>query len=1006
VSSEDKAILVDEGLEEGGERARRRRLPILFLVLALLALILLAVWSARKPIARNYIDKTLTEAGVPGRYTITRFGFRTQRLENIIIGDPRSPDLTAKWAEVGFGFSGLFPRLRMVRAEGVRVRGRLVSGRVSLGTLDRLLPQASGEPFVLPDIDVAVGDARMRLETPAGVVGLALNGRGNLADGFMGRLAAISRRLESGGCVIERPTAMLHIAVAARQPALDGPIQALSGACGKNSVQNPRSAIDLSLSPSLDHWRGGAVVSTGDLVGGGYGAASLKGRVSFSGSAAESDGRVTVALQSVRLGGIEKNLGGFDGTPIAPIMPALAQAVGAATRHLDVDASLHLSSSDRGRTLHIAPLTLDSSSGARLELSASGEGGIGWRWPEDRLIVDGKVRLSGGGFQEAVLRVRHTDAGVEGKYSMAPYAVPGARLAMDPLSFDSNGFETRVRLDGPLADGRVRGLDVPVLGRIGPRGIVINPSCFELSFAELAIAGTRFGQTRLPVCPVGGALFARSTNGGIAGGAAIAGPRLRGTIGSSPLLMSARRLTASIGRPGFSIDGLAVRLGTDSDPTRLDVARLAGQTSTSGFAGTLSGAVGKIGGVPLLVSEGGGRWTLARSVLSLSGQLALDDADPDPRFHQLVSRDVALMLRDSVIRGTATLNHPGASQTITRVTLAHDLGSAAGHALLDVPGIRFASGFQPEMLTRLTLGVVANAEGSVAGSGRIDWDRRGVRSTGDFATDKMDFAAAFGPVTGLAGKIHFSDLLGMQTPPGQTVTIASVNPGVSVENGIIHYQLLADQMVRIEDGHWPFSGGELLLEPTLLDFGKPSDRYFTFRVIGMDAAQFVQQFEFKNIAVTGQFDGVIPMIFDIHGGRIEKGRLVVRESGGTLAYVGEISNEQLGRFGNMAFDALKSIRYGNLAIELNGSLDGEIVSKVIFTGTNEAPVAVRKGLLGGLVGLPFKFNITISAPFRSLVNSAQSINDPRGLVQGALKQQREAEAAKQTVQPEESEKVR
>jgi hypothetical protein len=393
-------------------------------------------------------------------------------------------------------------------------------------------------------------------------------------------------------------------------------------------------------------------------------------------------------------------------------------------------------------------------------------------------------------------------------------------------------------------------------------------------------------------------------------------------------------------------------------------------------------------------------------VLTLNGQLALDDATSDPRFHQLVSRDVVLSLRDSVIRGTATLHHPRADQTITRVTLAHDLGRGAGHALLDVPGIRFANGFQPEMLTRLTLGVVAIVEGSVAGSGRIDWDGRSVRSTGDFATESMNLAAAFGPVTGLAGKIHFSDLLSMKTPPGQTVTIASVNPGVSVENGVIHYQLLADQMVKVEDGSWPFSGGQLLLEPTLLDFGKPSDRRFTFRVIGMDAALFVEQFQFKNIAVTGHFDGTIPMIFDATGGRIENGRLVVRESGGTLAYVGEISNEQLGRFGNMAFDALKSVRYRNLAIELNGSLDGEIVSKVIFTGTNEAPVAVRKGMLGGLVGLPFKFNITIAAPFRSLVNSAQSINDPRGLVQGALKQQREAEAARKTVQPEESEKVR
>lgn len=998
----------EQELEESGEGvARRRRLPIiLLLLLAVLALILLGVWSARKPIARTYIDDALAQRGVRGRYTITHFGFRAQRLENIVIGDPRDPDLTAEWAEVGFGFSGLFPTLTAVRAKGVRMRGRVIDGRLSLGQIDRLLPEPSGGPFSLPDIDLTLDDARMRLETPFGVAGLALKGSGNLTDGFIGRLAAVSRHLESDGCVIERPAALLHIAVVDRQPSADGPVRAARVACGGGTVASPRAAIDIAFSPTLEHWRGGAAIAAGDIASGAYGAASLKGRISFTGSAKDQDGRVTAALEKVRLGGIERHLSDFDGTPAAPIMPALRRAIGAATEHLDVDASLHLASARDGRTLHIAPLTVQSTSGARLELSASGEGGVGWRWPQNRPIADGKIALSGGGFPEAVLRVRHSGNGIEGKYSMAPYAVPGARLAMDALSFDHAGFETRVILDGPLADGRVRGLDVPLRGRISPRGIVINPTCFKLGFSELAIAGTRFGQTKLPVCPVGGALFARSANGGIAGGATIAGPSLRGTIGDAPLSLSARRLTAVVARPGFVIDGLAVRLGTGSDPTRLDVTRLAGQTSATGLGGTLSGANGKIGAVPLLVSQGQGRWTLANSVLSLNGQVALDDAAPDARFYQLVSRDVVLTLRDGVIRGNATLRHPQSEQTITRVTLAHDLGRAAGHALLDVPGIRFTSGFQPEYLTRLTLGVIANVEGSVSGNGRIDWDQRGVRSTGDFATGNMNLAAAFGPVTGLAGKIHFSDLLGMETPPGQTVTLASVNPGVAVENGVIRYQLLPAQVVQVESGRWPFSGGELLLEPTALDFGQPVERRFTFRVVGMDAALFVQQFEFKNIAVTGHFDGTVPMVFDIHGGRIENGRLVVRESGGTLAYVGELSNEKLGRFGNMAFDALKSVRYRNLAIELNGSLDGEIVSRVIFTGTNEAPLRVQKGLLGGLVGLPFKFNITIAAPFRSLVNSAQSINDPRGLVQGALKQQREAEAAKKTVQPEESEKVR
>src|SRR5690606_4155564 len=148
------------------------------------------------------------------------------------------------------------------------------------------------------------------------------------------------------------------------------------------------------------------------------------------------------------------------------------------------------------------------------------------------------------------------------------------------------------------------------------------------------------------------------------------------------------------------------------------------------------------------------------------------------------------------------------------------------------------------------------------GQGRIDWNGERVTSSGDFATDSLDLAAAFGPVKGLAGKIHFSDLLGMETPPGQEVALAEENPGIAVNDGLVRYQLLPGQKVRIESGRWPFSGGELFLEPTTLDFAQPVERRMTFRVAGLDAAQFIQRFEFDNIAGTGTFDGMLPMIFD------------------------------------------------------------------------------------------------------------------------------------------------
>ena len=87
--------------------------------------------------------------------------------------------------------------------------------------------------------------------------------------------------------------------------------------------------------------------------------------------------------------------------------------------------------------------------------------------------------------------------------------------------------------------------------------------------------------------------------------------------------------------------------------------------------------------------------------------------------------------------------------------------------MLDVPGLRFTEAFQPEALTPLTVGVVALVDGTVTGQGRIEWDARGSRSTGTFSTADMNLAAPFGPVEGLTTTIHFTDLLGLTSAPGQ-----------------------------------------------------------------------------------------------------------------------------------------------------------------------------------------------------------------------------------------------
>ncbi|MEP2495047.1 MAG: YdbH domain-containing protein, partial [Parasphingorhabdus sp.] len=320
--------------------------------------------------------------------------------------------------------------------------------------------------------------------------------------------------------------------------------------------------------------------------------------------------------------------------------------------------------------------------------------------------------------------------------------------------------------------------------------------------------------------------------------------------------------------------------------------------------------------------------------------------------------------------------------SVATIDIIHTLNTSEGRALIDVQSLLFNERLQPEQLTPLTLGVIANVQGEISGTGRIDWDdsEDGIKSTGTFRTNGMSLAAAFGPVTGLSGEISFSDLLSLETAPGQSVTLSEVNPGVAVFNGKIRYRLLPDYQVEVEGGEWPFAGGKLYLEPTILDLSEEAERRLQFTVEGIDAAQFLTQFDFENMTATGVFDGKLPMVFDQDGGRIVGGYLVAREGGGSLAYVGALTYEDMGAMTNFAFNALKSIKYRSLTIGMDGDIAGEIITEVKFAGLQQGDDASRNFITKQLARIPMEFNVRIQAPFMQLMSSAQSYYEPELLV--------------------------
>lgn len=991
------------------------------------------LWIERTPIATRYIDDMLAARHVQASYRIARIGFRSERIENIRLGDLANPDLVADWAEVrlSVGLGGV--KVRAISAGGVRLHGRLMGGVLSLGAIDRLLPPSSGQAPSLPDIALTTRNALVTIDAPQGTVRADITGAGGLADGFQGKIALTSDRLAIGGCAIPDARAMLTVAVVDRHPSLKGPAGAAEIDCRGRGMRlsAPQMDVDARSDGDLAHWIGAIVVQRGAVSAPGARIADLGGRIEFDGSpqtvygggslvaervetamarsariAFDGDYRLDPQRGVARVNGTVSAKGGaltpdllgrsshigesLAGTPFGPALAAWGGAVVRAGRAIDAQADVSIDVGS-GTMVRIERLDASAASGARLLIRGERAEGLMLRWPGAQMILNGSIELGGGGMPGVRASWRQTLAGggLSGTASITPYRAGSAELAFAPIRFAATAdggmaIATRVRVGGPLEDGRIEGATLPISLVVARDGsMLLNRSCTRLAFDRMVLAGTTIGRTHLPACPIGGAMFGRSAAGKVFGGVAIAAPRLRGSAGAAPLTLAARSIEVAMAKPGFAVSDLAVRLGEAAAQTRFDAASLEGHVDAGGMSGRFAGAAGKIGAVPLLLDKGGGDWQLASGRLSLRGALQLTDAETAaPRFRPLRSDDVALMLANKRITATARLKEPRSGRVVGGVTIRHDLAGGRGDATLDIGGLTFDKGLQPEQITPLTEGLIANVRGTIAGQGHIRWADGIVTSDGLFHTDRTDLAAAFGPVTGISGAIRFTDLLALVSAPDQEVRIAELNPGVAVTDGIVRYQLLPERRVAVTAGTWPFSGGTLSLDPTTLDLGHPVARRLTFRLSGLDAASFLQQLEFKNIAVTGKFDGVLPIIFEGGSGRIEKGLLTVRRGGGTLAYVGDVTNADLGRFARLAFDALKAMHYDRLAIELDGSLDGEIVSKVRFDGTNDAPAAstTRHGLAGRLLapltGLPFRFTITITAPFRGLVNSAQTFIDP------------------------------
>src|SRR4051794_38469668 len=277
-------------------------------ILVLLVVAIAAVWIERRPIAIHFLKGEFERRGVQATYHLDRVGFRTQQVTNLMIGDPRRPDVVARYAQIQMRlkWNGGFEVYRIV-ARGVRLRGRLIHGKVSWGQIDKLLPPPTNKPFELPNFVLDVADSSIALATPFGPVGVALEGTGKLSGGFKGRAAVTSPRLVPGRCGAFNLRANVAVAVVARRPQADGPVTLDRFACPVShfDVVAPRFDAKASFNEAFTSVDGSGRMAIQALTAGANGLAAFAGDITYKGPLTDVRGRVRLAAQKSRLATIQ-----------------------------------------------------------------------------------------------------------------------------------------------------------------------------------------------------------------------------------------------------------------------------------------------------------------------------------------------------------------------------------------------------------------------------------------------------------------------------------------------------------------------------------------------------------------------------------------------------------------------------------------------------------------------------------------------------------------------------
>ncbi|WP_167755661.1 intermembrane phospholipid transport protein YdbH family protein [Vitreimonas flagellata] len=755
-------------------------------------------------------------------------------------------------------------------------------------------------------------------------------------------------------------------------------------------------------------------------------------------------GEARLRLQQARLSndaqqGIRDAFPNLGGSPLGPTFASAEAALDRAVDAFTFTAPLTISS-DAGnpRFVIAAPIEARAASGlsARLASLRQDAPALLLQWPGPTLSGAVELQLSGGGAPNAALLLDtitwspEAPFEADGTLTLANWRAENASIAAEEIGITiasgqggGGSVELRgpVQITGPLGDGEVReltpNLNVTIAWGDGWRVLPSN-GCLPTRMGGLDAAGLSFANGEFALCALNGALIAADTNGNLSGGFSIRSLALNGRMAGEAAQPA--RVTAGnvVGRFSGRTGDMTLALTANSPRLTIEMAEdrtlalvMASLTANAHIAdswrmeGEFAEGVLTDPALPGTLSTIAGGWSAApendKPVIRVAAGEALLTANAPPTendralFNPLRLADMNAVLADGQINAQGAIVLDASRQQLARFEAQHDVDQGVGAARINAERISFGPSLQPYDITEQARGMVESVTGDAIVTADIDWTRDAIVGVGRAKLENVSLATATIPVVNdVNGEIYFDDLFTLTTPPGQFLRVGLLNPGVAVRNGRVRFQLLPEQLVAIEQAEFDFAAGTLAMAPTRVTLGSEETR-FELTLRDVDATELVTALNVPDLQATGRIEGSFPLRLTRVSAFVEGGVLRAAPGGGVISYTGNAGDAATGP-SKLAFDALRSFRYDDLGLTLDGDLNGDVISSITFSGRNSGEpvdlgeVAPIPGLGRVTVrGVPFDFNVTVTAPFRRLAQTAASIADPGSLIRQAEEQEEE-----------------